>query len=595
MDASVELRRGPEASGEVRAWFAAFDRLLEAFRSSTERLGRDAYRPTVGTAGAALADAETMARAYREMTGDDSGEETVAGIRKAVGPSGPPSDPLPKAAFEAVYSIEEDGLLRWLHLLQQGALEAPGPRGVIPVNALVSVRSGSRSLELAALDVSSRRGRELQALARCVAGLAPGPELAPAVLGSSRLWLRLGAADFFADLRPPHEGGLVRVRYRERGAFSRDRARFYFLTRVLYELGFSVRAQGRELHALLGAGRSRASAADVEEALVASFRAAAAAHRMSRQLEAYLADARSRKENVARLDYLARVFLAEGELPFLDPAKPDSLKAGVAAYREREAEREAERARMDKVLSSFGLGTFPAGLGVGRRTVALHYDAVLAAAAARGEVVLSKGRVSKGPSAPRVPSRQELPAGGGPPFTARVTYDRSRAMMGGRAYATPFVVPADAAALKRSRALVTTSGGALARSMAARAGIPAFELEDGRWTGAGIEAFDFQARRPRVLREGEAVRLEPARGRLSFLPPESQEMLAGLEEALTAYDRGADAAALAIWASAQMRLTPRARRKAFAEALIESLKRRSAPAAHLAGVERALKEGADSL
>ncbi|OIO06609.1 MAG: hypothetical protein AUJ52_11870 [Elusimicrobia bacterium CG1_02_63_36] len=186
---------------------------------------------------------------------------------------------------------------------------------------------------------------------------------------------------------------------------------------------------------------------------------------------------------------------------------------------------------------------------------------------------------------------------------ARVTYDRSKAELGGRIFATPFVGIGDRNAVRRSRGLLTTAGGSQAAILAGSAGVPAVDLPSGRWSessGLSVDlpvfnaAGEIESFKRVVVREGEAVRLDPGRGVVSFPTPEEQSWLVAMEEALTAYDRGADINALALWASGRLAALSAPVRAEFGKALVAEMETRSKTGVspeHLERIKRVVASG----
>jgi hypothetical protein len=164
--------------------------------------------------------------------------------------------------------------------------------------------------------------------------------------------------------------------------------------------------------------------------------------------------------------------------------------------------------------------------------------------------------------------------------SAEMTYDRGKALLGGRIYAAPYVSAADVPALAKSAALLTTHGGPQSFIFAAAAGIPCVQLPRASWGAGGLSIEDEPPRASsdgRILREGSRVRLDPKAGTIEVLGPVSSEA-ARMQEALKAFDGGADERGLALWAAAQMRaaaLSPERKRELAASLRLELRRRRS--------------------
>jgi hypothetical protein len=89
------------------------------------------------------------------------------------------------------------------------------------------------------------------------------------------------------------------------------------------------------------------------------------------------------------------------------------------------------------------------------------------------------------------------------------------------------------------------------------------------------------------------LRLDPSRSRLEVLDPERQMVLVRLEEALKAYDRGADINALGLWVVAQMRdtvLTSEQKKLLSSELLsaLDARRKTGVPEAHIERIRRVL-------
>jgi hypothetical protein len=644
--ASVQLRRGPDAPAEVRSYFSTLDRLLGQADALALCLARQAPNPTFGTALRASALLDEMAGGYGLLFKDEAGVKAMRGssARLKAALRGNPSQPLRKEDFQSVFSLEKESVNRWAQLVRQAALDASGPPGSFPANAIVTLENGA---ELPVLDVSQeplvKDGRPASPALRALALAASAGRLAGGsfVLGRDRLWMRSGSATFFADLTAASGDAVIRIRCLEPGPTTLDQAEFYFFSKALYDLGFAVSVRNGELVALLSGERASLDPESRVERFSSAWRALEWSRRLRPSLEAYLDGSVSREDNARRLDSLAAVFCAEGGLPFFDETKPESLSSGLAAYLSSGSVREALRARLDATLAGLGLGGMPAWAPLGQRTLTIHYNWPVEAASARGELrETPKGLARAGSYDPlaslaaavsrKTPLAKELlsrsleplvdpsqvigalgPAGkpplylakrgqwrigaedwllvhllqeaaggrvavfearrvGGkkterldagralavleeigvipkgegsdpaPPrtgevFTARVTYDPGKALLGDRVFVTPYVSFGDRDAVLRSRGLITTAGGPQAAMLAALAGIPFVNLPEAVWTessglaveqpvlgpprGApgGLQARPVASRRRLVLREGDVIRMDPARGAVELL------------------------------------------------------------------------------
>ena len=371
------------------------DRLLDSADALLWRLADSAQRPSAGAARRAVAALRTMAKDYEAVTADPAAAAAVeesAGELAALLGAAADSDALPDAARGLVYSLRKDSLHRLAQLMAQRALEAPGPKGPIGANILLTVpRALAPALEFPALDVGDGAKGLFSAPLRAVADILSGESGAggaSAVFGRRRVWLGLAGARITAYPAAAQAGGVVRVAYREEGASAAEQGRFYFLSKALFEAGFAVSVSKGELLASLDGTCSRLDAAGMEERFVFAARAASAARSLTGRLDALLAGV-SQAENAARLDFLARLLAAEGELSL--PSGPKAFARALAEQRGREGERERLRLRMNKTLAALHLPEFPA-VPVGRRTLELHFNGPIDAALARGELRLENGR-----------------------------------------------------------------------------------------------------------------------------------------------------------------------------------------------------------
>ncbi len=150
---------------------------------------------------------------------------------------------------------------------------------------------------------------------------------------------------------------------------------------------------------------------------------------------------------------------------------------------------------------------------------------------------------------------------------ARVTFDRRVAEAGGRVFVLDTASAGDEQAIRLSEAVIARRGGLSSRAgtTARRHGVPAVALVRGRWDergpalfldepsyGAAQTASGFSYRsvtgfKERALREGDAVIVDAAKGRVVLVPPEEAEARVAAAEAARAYDGLRDAQALEQW------------------------------------------------
>jgi len=160
-----------------------------------------------------------------------------------------------------------------------------------------------------------------------------------------------------------------------------------------------------------------------------------------------------------------------------------------------------------------------------------------------------------------------LSLGPGRPVCAKVTFDRAVAEAGGHVYVVDAASEADELAIRMSEAVVSRRGGLTSRAAAAarRHGVPAVSLGQGRWDGRGPALYldepsygsprsaSGYSYRPvtgseeRALREGDAVVVEAATGRVILIAPAEAEARVAAAEAARAYDGLRDSQALEQW------------------------------------------------
>lgn len=213
-----------------------------------------------------------------------------------------------------------------------------------------------------------------------------------------------------------------------------------------------------------------------------------------------------------------------------------------------------------------------------------------------------------------------LSLGQGRPVCAKVTFDPKVAEAGGRVLVLDAATAADEAAIRMSEAVVARRGGLSSRVAAAsrRHGVPAVSLGQGRWDGRGpvlyldeptygaaqtASGFSYRpvtGSAERALREGDAVLVDPASGRLVLIPPAEAEARVAAAEAARAYDGLRDGQALEQWlaqgegegrgAALLSELVPRAAAGAMSADDLSRVRRaaeRAVPASAREGMRRA--------
>lgn len=197
-----------------------------------------------------------------------------------------------------------------------------------------------------------------------------------------------------------------------------------------------------------------------------------------------------------------------------------------------------------------------------------------------------------------------LSLGPGRAVCAKVTFDRKIAESGGHVFVIDLALEGDEPAIRMSEAVIARRAGLSSRAAAAarRHGVAAVSLGQGRWDGRGpalyldepsygnpLTASGYSYRpvigySQRALREGDAVIVDAARGRVTLVLPAEAETRLAAASAARAYDGLRDAQALEQW----LAQTDDVRRAA---ALLEELVPRAVagliPAGDLSRVRRA--------
>lgn len=160
-----------------------------------------------------------------------------------------------------------------------------------------------------------------------------------------------------------------------------------------------------------------------------------------------------------------------------------------------------------------------------------------------------------------------LSLGSGRPVTARATFDPKVAAQGGRVLILDSASAADDSAIRMAEAVVVRRGGLASRAgqAARRHGVPAVALGQGRFDasipalrleeplfGAPGEASGssyrpFSGTAERIVREGDAVVVDAALGRVSLVPPEEADDRVGAAEAALTFDGLRDEQSLENW------------------------------------------------
>jgi hypothetical protein len=382
-EAAVEFRRAGDAPKGVVDWFSSLDALLDDYQTARAQLIKSARSGNNKSVLKAADSISEMAQRYHTVTGDADG---AAKARTSIGNI---------TTWQAAVSLEKGSLYRWAQIMRQAALNEDGPQARIKANALVTYRNDKTLRQLAVLDISGSplvengvvRSSALEALIEILKKTSI--EKGTYVVGDRRLWARVFGARFYFDTAALGNDGLIRIRYEEKDGSIYGQSSFYFLTRALWNCGFSVSVQNGEMVAVPSGKRVRLDAYDRVERFSAALAAFSAARELRRHLDEVLAGSISQSDNALRLDELARIFAAEGRLPFLKGK--GKLTPRLLDYRRRNGDREALRADMGRTLIKFGLPLFPPDVAVGQRSIDLHYNSPISAAIARGDIVRRKG------------------------------------------------------------------------------------------------------------------------------------------------------------------------------------------------------------
>ncbi len=175
--------------------------------------------------------------------------------------------------------------------------------------------------------------------------------------------------------------------------------------------------------------------------------------------------------------------------------------------------------------------------------------------------------VARAQPVPGTFSGMTLSLGSGRAVCAKVTFDRKTAEAGGLILVLDSAAAADEPAIRMSEAVIVRRAGLSSRAGAAarRHGVPAVALGSGRWDGRGPALYlDEPAygnprtssgytyspvigSEERALREGDAVVVDAATGRVTIVPPSEAEACVAAAEAARAYDGLRDAQALEQW------------------------------------------------
>ena len=160
-----------------------------------------------------------------------------------------------------------------------------------------------------------------------------------------------------------------------------------------------------------------------------------------------------------------------------------------------------------------------------------------------------------------------LSLGQGRPVCAKATFDRTAAQAGGRVLVLDASGVGDEQAIRMSEAVIVRRASLSSRAGAAarRHGVPAVALGQGRWDGRGPTLYldepsygnpqmaSGYSYRPvtgyeqRALREGDAVIVDAAKGRVILVPASQAQACVDAAEAARAYDGLRDAQALVQW------------------------------------------------
>ena len=197
-----------------------------------------------------------------------------------------------------------------------------------------------------------------------------------------------------------------------------------------------------------------------------------------------------------------------------------------------------------------------------------------------------------------------LSLGSGRSVCGRATFNRHAAAAGGRVLVLDAAGPGDEEAIRLSQAVIVRRGGLSSRAgvEARRHGVPAVALGQGRWDASGAalhldeptygiarsaSGFSYQpvvGSQERALREGDAVAVDAATGRVTLIAPDEADDRIAAAEAALAYDGLRDAQAIEHWLASSSH--PRGAAALFGE-LVARAAAGPMPAGDLARARRA--------
>ncbi|MBI4396219.1 MAG: hypothetical protein HY548_03920, partial [Elusimicrobia bacterium] len=269
-------------------------------------------------------------------------------------------------------------------------------------NTILNLNGHKFSIANISEEPLSRRGLITSPPLRLILeGLKKAEEIYPTpyiVIGNHASWsatLGQHRVEWSVDLADPDEGGSLRIRYVETGHDEGNAARLRYFTALFRALGMSVRVlDGKNGDHLLDAALDKDHGAFTRSQIEIAFTMAIRALSSSRNMDWALLTIANGQGATDTPEEMAKVFLAEGNLPFYVKLTGDTDPAmyrRYLEYLERENERGALRDKMNRSLSSCGLPTIPPDMTFGQRVIEERYTKVVEEALARGELV-QKGK-----------------------------------------------------------------------------------------------------------------------------------------------------------------------------------------------------------
>lgn len=402
---AVEIfkNKGDAGLDVLKKRVGVFNALVEDNFAALELISKNSNRMTVKTARQIHRKVGSMVSAYRELGGMSAAgsfllahdrlgvelEKSLAGLGE--------QDMIGVKAFEMIVPIEKDSLHRYINLIHQGALAEVG-RTASSYGANMYLKFEKRGTDqfLKLMDLSEKptvsQGRLLSPALKALAGALRGIHDTPTgsmILQDHQSWghFKLGShsAEVYANFLPPDEGGMIRIRYMEYAKGETNRARLYYIEKVLENLGFAVKADNQFLTAVIDKDHQAQSV----DRMVETYRLVLLAFHATKGLDFALP--KIMRESIKGVDDWAAIAAAEGGLPFFAHDRDQEMLQGYRDYKARDLKRGDLRVSLNRVLQNFGLPEIPASAHMGQRAIDRFFNAPIEEAIARGELRLSPG------------------------------------------------------------------------------------------------------------------------------------------------------------------------------------------------------------